>query len=128
MKFPKLLGLVSHFVAPAPALKPGRVEVNVPEKDAADMVLDRAAEIIEERGWSRGAFVGPHGNVCTLQAIRIAAREASFLWIGAGRLEAQAASRFKKEVTGGEPIPSWNDTLPYNGRSIVLYNLRRTSL
>ena len=41
----------------------------VQEVDAVGKVLLEAADIIEKRGWCRGAFDGPSGELCIVGAV-----------------------------------------------------------
>lgn len=37
-----------------------------------EQVLERAADLIEERGWAQGQYEDPDGCLCTIGAVRVA--------------------------------------------------------
>lgn len=85
--------------------------------------LDRAADIIEERGWARGKFVNRRtGAVCSLEAIRRAAPSKR------ARDEMRWALMKEIERPDGKPasVMYWNDRLPNNRRKVVR-TFRRTA-
>lgn len=43
--------------------------------DVRRAILLRAAEVVEERGWTKGTWEAPDGSVCFLGAIGVAAKE-----------------------------------------------------
>lgn len=105
MNFSKFLGLVSSFVQDSPTTAPVK-------RDQVGRILDRAADVIEQRGWAQHILMDLSGRVCTRQALHIAARgETSFfgLW-SETHLVAKAETRLMQHIGLGMAVPTWNDT------------------
>jgi len=69
--------------------------------NAAD-VLDKAADVIVERGWCQGQFRNSAGQVCALAAVHTAARTTPFTWVAD-----EALGIIRKRV--GMSVAYWND-------------------
>lgn len=76
-------------------------------------VLLRAADLIEERGWTRGA-AERRGRVCALKAVELAATEGGVsLWPAASHLD-----RLLDEA-GRLTVLSWNDGVAKSRQEVV---------
>lgn len=84
------------------------------------VLLLRAAELIEIRGWCQRQTVDKHGGICTLGAIDTAARQLNFEWI------IESAARKALEAVIGSSIPEWNDS-PGRTKAMVVMVLRRAA-
>ena len=99
-------------------------------------VFDRAAQLIDERGWARSTWVAPTGEVCILGAIGVAAlelkHEAVPVWVQNNKdtLEDKAptASRYFLKSLGVPSLSAiyrWNDHLIWRPTAQVKKRLRR---
>lgn len=82
------------------------------ELDAAGLVLERAANIIKQRGWCQGAFTDSYGRVCAVGALRLAAGGSITTGLTSIQIEVvlAAAIRLLKLVDAGETnLAWWND-------------------
>jgi hypothetical protein len=125
--FPKLLG----FVAPAPA------PVTPTTEDLTAKVLNRAAELIHERGWTSATWVDSKGRMCALGAIDVASSE----MIPPGYNYTPIADQAKRKlckILGGNvstyrdrevmaSIYGWNDGLWILPSTRVQWALRRAA-
>jgi hypothetical protein len=82
------------------------------ELSVAD-TLDRAADVIEERGWCRNAFVDDSGHVCTHQALFLAGEPF------------ETAQAFRRAI-GEASITHWNDQVALDQADVVNH-LRKVS-
>lgn len=67
-------------------------------------ILLRAADLIEQRGWTQGRAEDNEGRLCMLGAISVAASHTVFDAYKAGTTAAGALYHYL-----GGPIPAWND-------------------
>lgn len=82
---------------------------------SVDAVLDRAAELIEERGWCQAVSSTADCRICASYAITIAAK---------GSITYPTdAHHFFADYIGGRPIPEWNDQ-PQMSKERVVAALR----
>ena len=77
-------------------------------------VLAAAADLIDERGWHQGDYLGPAGEVCCLGAIRIASSPAQHLFVSdhltaAKLLSTRLGLPAPDAVAAGKQIVAWND-------------------
>lgn len=106
-----------------------------------EALLTRAADILDERGWFQGGFVGPGGCVCVGGAINIAAAEAAGVEIdraainGSGLPEKAWDAREKawsvlrrsiRTASGDIGVGTWNDK-PNRTKPEVQAALRRAA-
>lgn len=82
---------------------------------STDEVLDRAAEIIEQRGWCQGVSALPDGRCCAGWAIRTASNQDESAFNS-------AANHFFGYI-GWRPIHGWNDE-PQMTKERVVATLR----
>lgn len=123
MKLLRFFGFMRHFLPEAPAIFPSEP---VKERDAVGRVLDRAADLIEKRGWMKHAMKY-EGRICALQAIRLAARrEAPLFLFGVSELTLEARYRMTRHGTNGTSIPYWND-YPDRTKEEVVNALRHSA-
>ena len=91
----------------------------------AQAVLDRAAEVIEDRGWRQGehSWHWDHHNdpVCAAEAINIASVELDW------RSVAGFAMEEVKKRTGANGVAQWNDRPTTTEREVIRI-LRNESL
>lgn len=84
------------------------------EGDEARQILLRAAEIIEERGWTRGHFA-KSGRVCVVRALDLARG-------GNGILGTEAVLR---RYLGVDNLVTWNDA--QKSRQVVVKTMRQAA-
>ncbi len=66
----------------------------------SDTVYSRALEILHERGWHQGGYVGDDGSVCITNALALAADSIAEYLASCGAIEEGA------DVLS---LPAWND-------------------
>jgi hypothetical protein len=73
-------------------------------------VLDRAADVIVERGHHKGSYEGWDGTVCAGGALRVAITGKPFTrFTGAGEAVTYMSARDRLCDLLGSPIARWND-------------------
>lgn len=79
-------------------------------------VFRRAIEVIDERGWTTGAWLSPTGRVCLLGAIGVAAVESGRRPLGPRGVTLEAVMIASDKIVGADRLnlSSWNDNLPYS--------------
>jgi len=70
-------------------------------------VLNKAADLIEERGWAQGAYENASGGLCVLGAIRKAADLDPPMIIAGVSLDAACA--FNRHIGADNLVGDWND-------------------
>ncbi len=100
MKFAKWL-MPFSFVAPSPAV------TETPVKPDHVQVLEKAADLLKEEGWTTGRLINHRGQMCTVGAILAAAKELGK--VGRPKAILDAKKAMIRHVTKGEFIEGWND-------------------
>ncbi len=72
-------------------------------------LLERAADVVQERGWTQGQLEDERGRVCARQALGIAA----------GRKPLQDAWLFAVDQSGSLTLARWNDSVCRSKRQCV---------
>lgn len=81
--------------------------------DEVGQVLLKAADLLESKGWCKGAVQDGAGRICALQAICLAAGTEHFAMHAADTaadLRARAAITRMERSVGADDICSWNNT------------------
>lgn len=77
-------------------------------------VLQRAAQLIRERGWVQGVYEAPGGRLCAMAAIREAVYGPMWSVTPSDQRERDAAyelmRRIKDDTGTSFSVPSWNDS------------------
>lgn len=77
-------------------------------------VLQRAAQLILERGWVQGVYEAPGGRVCAMAAIREVLYGPDWTYQASDQRERDAAGelmrRIKEDTGTAFSVPMWNDT------------------
>lgn len=92
----------------------------ITEAPTVPAVMNRAAEIIEERGHCRGGLVGADGSVCTIQALRLAEADLSGTADPVGRgPAAKGADARISTMTGEGNACIWNNRTGQTAKTIA---------
>lgn len=70
-------------------------------------IRQKAASLVEEKGWLQGVLWGPKGEVCALGALLIAAEVPSL--IEAPPFFEDLVANLEEEIDTGESLDVWND-------------------
>lgn len=77
-------------------------------------VLQRAAQLIRERGWVQGVYTAPGGSLCAMAAIREVLYGPMWAYAPSDQRERDAAGelmrRIKNDTGVAFSVPKWNDT------------------
>jgi hypothetical protein len=109
-------------LSPPPQEETTKEQLTPPLTDVQRVLL-RAAEIIEERGWCRAAYI-ENGRLCAVGAIATAAEGNAFSL--APRVE-RAIRSFNDFIGGSVRIEAWNDA-PGRTQSEIVNALRSAAL
>lgn len=103
---------------------------SIPTQDEVGQVLNKAANLIEEHGWCRGARINRLGSLCAYGAIEKAVfDDVDPLFMSSQRLAdplMKGATARVRSLINNDPIPIWNDRIA-GDKSTVVEILRKAA-